>query len=274
MRKFLDSKFFKFLIALSIICIGAATYTFSFNSNTPAVSFSGMLFAPVENVFTNISIYFSNIYTKSFEIEQIIDENTQMHSLISKLESEIRSLENYKQENSELKTMLGIKTLNPTFDFELCEVVGRNISSTSSVLTLDKGENAGIEVNDCVITDDGLVGYITRVGPNYSQLITVLDPSLAIGSIADRSRQIGVCEGSLSLLIEEHLKLSYLDKNADILVGDTIETSGVSGIYPKGILIGEVVEISVEDHGSSQYAKISPSVDVNKITSVYVIKSF
>lgn len=275
MREFFSSIFFKIILAIFAISLGATVYTFSYSgASSPATNITGTILLPLQSAFSNTTKFFSNVYTKTFELDAIIEENQQLKEEVSILQAEAREYEYVLNENVHLKEILKISEANQEFVFELCEVVGKDFSNTLSVLTLDKGQNSGIKIGDTVITANGLVGYISRVGVNYSQVTTLIDPTFTIGALISRSREIGICEGNLELLGNGYLKFGFLDKNADVEVFDVIETSGITGIYPKGIAIGTILETTVEANGISKYTIIKPFVDVEELNQVYIIKEF
>ena len=142
------------------------------------------------------------------------------------------------------------------------------------MLSIDKGDNAGIEEGDLIITAEGMVGYVSAVSMNYSEVTTVLDPEMQAGALLTRTRETAIAEGDYSLLGEGKLRLSYLSKDTDIVIGDTVETSGRGGVFPKGIMIGTVESFLVEEDGMSNYAVLRPFVDVETITHVFIIKDF
>lgn len=275
MRDFFSSLFFKIVLSAFVICLGAAVYTFAFaGTSTPITNITGAILTPLQASFSNISLFLSNVYTKSFEFDEVLAENEELKAKIDELERLALQYDYALYENDHLKAILNISQVNQEFAFELCEVVGRDFSNTQSILTLDKGTNAGISINDCVITSAGLVGYVTRVGVNYCQVTTVIDPNFTIGGIVSRSREVGVCDSNLELFLNKKLKISYLDKHSDIEIDDVIETSGVTGSSPKGLLVGTVRDIFIETNGISKSATIEPFVDVSDINQVYIIKDF
>ena len=95
-----------------------------------------------------------------------------------------------------------------------------------------------------------------------------------MGAVVSRTREVVVAEGSFELAGDGLLRLSYLQNDSDVLVGDTVETSGYGGIFPKGLLIGTITEVLPESHGISTYAKIQPAVDLTALKKVYIVKSF
>ena len=94
------------------------------------------------------------------------------------------------------------------------------------------------------------------------------------GAIVTRTREVAVAEGDFDLMEDETLKLAYLTRDAEAIIGDTVETSGTGGIFPKGLLIGTIESIQPEDHGMSNYAVIEPAVDISAVKRVYVITDF
>lgn len=275
MRDFFSSIFFKIILGIFIISLGAAAYTFSYSGTTsPITNITGTILLPLQSAFANTATFFSNVYTKSFEFDEVMAENESLKEQISILNAKTREYEFALEENEHLKEILNISQVNQEFQMELCEIVGRDFSNTSSILTLDKGQNAGIEVGNAVITADGLVGYVTRVGINYSQVTTLIDPNFTIGALISRSRQVGICEGTLELLANDNLKFGYLDKNADVQIFDVIETSGITGIYPKGLAIGTIIDVTIEENGISKYTVIKPFVEIDELKQVYIIKEF
>ena len=109
---------------------------------------------------------------------------------------------------------------------------------------------------------------------NSCQVKPITDVSVKMGAVVSRTREVVVAEGSFELAGDGLLRLSYLQNDSDVLVGDTVETSGYGGIFPKGLLIGTITEVLPESHGISTYAKIQPAVDLTALKKVYIVKSF
>lgn len=272
MRDF--GRFIKVVICVLIISLGAFAYNFISKVTLPTVNLAGSLISNVQDGFSNIGIFFSNAFSKSFEFDTIQAENAILKSQIMILEQENRATEYALIENESLKQMFGMYDDNIDFEFQIAEVVGESLSANQYILTIDKGRRAGVEVSDLVITNDGVVGVVCEVGEIYAKVRTVLDSSFSIGCIISRSRGVGILENELTYTKNGLLKLAYLDKNLDIEIGDKIETSGVSGLYPKGFLIGTVESIKIESQGVSKFATLTPFVDFSNLNQVYVIKEF
>lgn len=175
-------------------------------------------------------------------------------------------LREINQENIRLKKLLGFKQKS-LLRFIPARVIGRSADSWSSVLIIDKGSYNGAKPGMIVINSEGLVGRIAESADNSSKVLLINDPSIGISSIVQRSRQEGLVSGSLGA----NLIMRYLPQDAQIAVGDTIVTSELSQIYPKGILIGRVVNIGRDFSGLSRYAVIKPAANLSSIEEVLVI---
>ena len=262
------------ILLVLVVCFGSVIYTSVSGSSSPITVAVGTVATPVQKAITWVADRFVGLYNFIFRYQDALDENGQLKEEIRDLEQQLRDAQYAVDENESLRQMLEIKERNRDFQFAIAEVVARSAGNWSYTLSLDKGSAAGIEVDDCVITEDGMVGYVSEVGPNYAEVTTVLDPAMQAGAIVTRTREVAVAEGDFDLMEDETLKLAYLTRDAEAIIGDTVETSGTGGIFPKGLLIGTIESIQPEDHGMSNYAVIEPAVDISAVKRVYVITDF
>jgi rod shape-determining protein MreC len=210
--------------------------------------------------------YFTEFDRISKENEELRKKNEELNNLQSKIEV-------LKEENAWLRDFLDVDNHNMTFDFTDAAVIGRNAGSSHNTLTLSKGSLHGIEVGMVVITGEGLVGRITEVGLTSCEVLCVIDISSSVGAMVERSAMIGIVEG----YYDSNCRFLYttgFNDISDIAVGDTIISSGKGSIYPYGIKIGTVSEITIDDASRSAIATIVPSVDFDSISRVMIIKSF
>ena len=139
------------------------------------------------------------------------------------------------------------------------------------MLTIDAGSADGLEKNDSVVTAQGMVGYVSSLTEHSAQVTTILDSNMSAGARLVRTGEIAVAQGDYQLMTDGKLKVSYLSRDADVVVGDTVQTSGSGGLFPKGLGIGTVESIQTESDGMSNYAIIQPLVDISSLTRVYII---
>jgi len=182
------------------------------------------------------------------------------------LRSKLFDLREIYQENSRFKNLLNFKQKSP-LRLIPARVIGRSVDSWSSSVIIDKGKYQGIKRGMAVINHSGLIGRIIESADGVSKVLLINDPGQGISSIVQRSRQEGLVSGTLGA----NLIMRYLPENAQIITGDIIVTSELSQIYPKGLLIGKVINVGVEFSGLNRYAVVRPSVDLANIEEVLVI---
>ena len=161
------------------------------------------------------------------------------------------------------------------FTFVSTAVLAHSESSWTSSLSLNHGTDQDIAVGDCVVSAEGyLVGVISEVGLNWSTVLTVIDTDTELGARIFRTGEVAVAEGDFSLMGQGKLKLSYLTSDDEVLIGDQIVTSGLGGYYPSGLVIGSVESLQTGDDGLARYAVLTPMMDFNALTEVFVITDY
>jgi rod shape-determining protein MreC len=182
------------------------------------------------------------------------------------LRQKIISLNEIYLENGRLKKALSLKQDSP-YKVIASRVIGRSADSWVSAIIIDKGSSHGIKRGMPVITYSGLLGCISETAKFTSKVLLISDPGFAVSGIVQRSRQEGLIAGTLGA----HLIMRYLPEEPDIQVSDTIITSGLNSLYPKGLLIGTVIDIGKEFSGLSRYALVKPAANLSNIEEVLII---
>jgi rod shape-determining protein MreC len=182
------------------------------------------------------------------------------------LRNKINSLNESRLENMRLKESLAFKQRS-SLKLIPARVIARSADSWSSSVIIDKGSYQGINPGMGVITYLGLAGRIMEVTSSTSKVMLLSDPSLGVSSFIQRSRQEGLVSGTLG----SNLIMKYLPEEADIKIGDMVISSSLNSIYPKGILIGKIIETGKEFSGLSRYAIIEPVVNFSNIEEILVV---
>ncbi len=182
------------------------------------------------------------------------------------LKSKLNAQEDLLLENERLSELLSLKNRSAN-KLMAARVIGRSIDSWASSIIIDKGRNSGLRRGMPVITPLGLVGRVTEASELTSKVLLINDPNLSVSSMVQRSRQEGLVSGTLG----SHLIMRYLPQDADIEIHDTIITSGLNETFPKGLLIGVVVDTGKEFSGLSRFAIIKPAVNLYGIEEVLVV---
>ena len=258
------------LVSLLIMILSAV----SSGHISPISAVANVITEPIRGAVSSVSDYFGDWKDKFTRYDEVLAENEELKRKLAISEDKVRKNEAAALENRTLKTALGMKEKNASYDFESCEVVAKNSDNWSSSFTINKGSASGIKVDNCVITAEGMVGFVSEVGPTWATVTSVTDTTMEASAIASRTRDVASAEGDFELMTEGFLRLSYLPRDTKVLKGDVIETSGVGGLFPKGIVIGTVEEVKTETHAISKYAVIKPAVDFDRVNHVIVIKSF
>jgi rod shape-determining protein MreC len=186
-------------------------------------------------------------------------------------------MERLLQENALLKEKLitydrltELLELKKSFSFQMipAQVISREPGNWFNSIIIDKGFKDGVDKNMAIATYSGLVGKVVSVDSHSSKVLLILDQRSAVGSMIQRSRDIGVLKGSE----KNYCYLEYLSRDADVKRGDLVITSGLGSIFPKGITIGKVIEIKKDDHALFQEVIINPQVDFTKLEEVFIVK--
>jgi rod shape-determining protein MreC len=146
-------------------------------------------------------------------------------------------------------------------------VIGQDASNLYRGVVLNKGEGDGIRVDMGVITPLGVVGRVMKAGPSSSVVLLVTDPHNAIAGIVQRSRDEGIIEGTP----HGRARIKYLPLLSGVREGDMVVTSGLTGGFPRGLVVGTILSIHKEEGELFQSAEITPEVDLSKLEEVLVI---
>jgi rod shape-determining protein MreC len=147
------------------------------------------------------------------------------------------------------------------------EVVGQDVSPWFRSVLLDRGYEHGVRAGMPAVTDAGVVGLVTATSSSASRTMLLLDRQSAIDGIVQRSRARGIVRGRGG----DRLEFEFVVGGADVQAGDVVISSGLDGVYPKGLRIGEVEEVVEEPYGLTQKALVRPAVDFGRLEQVFVV---
>ena len=274
MKDVFHSAGFKILIAVVFIMCGLMLYTASTGSSMVA-NLLGFVSTPMEKVSTVVTNNAAQTAGSAAQSkEELEEENAALKQQVEELNKKLINYYTYQQENAQLRKFLELKDENRDFKPVSAAVVGRDPNELFGQFTIDQGTAAGISVNDPVVTEDGVVGWISAVNSSYSRVTTIFSPETKISAVDKVNRDTGVVGCGLKLADEGLLRLSYLTSETAVKAGDLIVTSGIGGIYPKNLAIGTVKDVKNSEYDVSLYAEITPYVDVKNVQDVMVITSF
>ena len=192
-------------------------------------------------------------------------ENHQLRTRLHGFEERATAHRELELMNRRLKHLLALQHRLATAAVA-AEVVGRDASASFQSLTLDKGERDGIKPGMPVLAAEGVVGTISSTSPHAARVLLLVDPNSGIDVLVQRTRVRGIVSGQL----EQGAILKYVKRADDVQVGDRIITSGLDGIFPKGVPVGHVARVARKDRGLFIYAEVTPSADVTRLEEVLV----
>lgn len=273
----MKSFFVRVLAVLALVLVGMMIYSASTGglASLPQ-TVAGAIVTPFQSLVTGVSNgvsgFFNGIIGGSdlqTRIDELLKEN-------AALRQQIVDYDELKQQNDWYTEILGLHEEHSDYTFASGRVIGRDPSDAYANFTISAGANAGVSVNDPVVTTNGdLVGVICEVGLTYSKVRTVLDPVTKVSAQISRTADTGyTVGGTVAMARERQLYLTTLERSSGVAIGDYVVTSGIGGIYPSGLLIGNVREISNASDGMTLNASITLFADIHNLKQVMVITSF
>lgn len=227
----------------------------------------GVVFRPFQSVGT----YIANCLKYGADADKFESENTLLKQQLIVMTQKASDYDKLAAENEKLRSMLELSKSTTEHTLKAASVISSDVENWTSVVKLDKGLSDGIKKNDAVITETGLVGYVSEVGRNWSVVSTVIDTSVSVGAVVDRIEEYCMVQGDVSLFDDGFCAIKYLTTESSVSVGDIVTTSGSGGIYPNGITIGKINEIKPNSNGLSWDAVVEPVVDFSNLSEVFVI---
>ncbi len=270
----MGSRFFIGVAVVIVLCVLSALYSGVTGNPSPVTRIVSFVTTPVQRVATGISNFFSHGLSYFTDFDALQAENEELKRQIREMEQTVRDAELALEENAQLRQQAGQPERMRELTTINAEVIARNPGDWATTLTLDKGSNHGVELGDLVTTVDGMAGYVSELYSNTCEITTVIDVEMQCGALITRTRETAIAEGDYDLMADGNLRLSYLTEDTSVVIGDTVETSGRGGVFPKGVMIGTVESVLPESNGISYYAVIRPFVDVDTISSVSIVTDY
>ncbi len=204
------------------------------------------------------------------DVNNLKAENEELKKANNELEQKLRELEILKAENATLKEYMEMTEKYPEYSTIPAYIINKDISNFSNIIVINVGSNDGVQTNMTVISEAGLVGHVISVTKHTAKVQTIIDSASTVSGVVSTSREGLLLKGQLDS--NRTLKATYIPTETSLVQGDSVETSGMGGIYEKGILIGYIKEIVNTKNITDRYAIIETAVDFEKIETVLVVK--
>lgn len=237
-------------------------------------------FSSIENVFNKFVTPFQNglVYLKNkmaknngfFEnIDNLKAENENLKKQNEEMKTQLNELQLIKSENEILRQYVNLAEKYSEYKTVGAYIINKNTSNFSDVFVINAGKKQGIDANMAVIGEYGLVGYVISATSNSAKVQPIIDPASSVSGLSNSSRANVIVSGQVDF--DNQLKVSTIQPENELIVGDKIETSGLGGIYPKGITIGTIKEIIDTKNVTEKYAILETKVDFKNLEYVLVI---
>jgi rod shape-determining protein MreC len=220
-------------------------------------------FQAVESSITNETASFAHDY---FDLVGVRQENVRLKRELAQFQSERARLLELESENSHLSELLELREALET-PAVAANVIGGDAGGLTRTLVLGEGAHNGLRRDMPVVSNEGVVGRLILVSPNASRVLLVNDHNSALDAVDQRSQARGIVAG----VVDDGLMMKYVDRSEDIKAGDNIVSSGVDGIFPRGLLVGQVSRVSQEGPGLFLNVEVRPAVDFRKLEQVLVL---
>ena len=261
----------KIIIVFAILLFSLALMTLSAKQEKGTHfldSMVGVILSPFQNFFTQTIQSISDGINHYFFLVDVARENDQLNLEVQRLINEKNKLIERIASQKRLAKLMAYED-----DWEkkavVASVIGKGATQWSKVIIINKGTQDGIRDHLAVVTDAGVIGQIIHAGLNTSKVLLIIDGRSAVDALFQESRISGVVVGGG----DDECHLKFVPNTADVKVGDKVLSSGLGGIFPKGLIIGKVSQVIKKKQGLFQDITLVPSSDLSRLEEVLVLLS-
>jgi len=228
--------------------------------------------SPIQSFSVKASNSIIDFFERVFSSTDLDKENEQLKVQLAQYEIIENELNTLREENERLKGLLNYTEITQNYMYVTARVIGKSQGVWFSEFTVNAGRNDGVMENQAVVNSKGLVGRVSSVSANTCKVTSIIDSTSDVSVMVERTRDYGFARGILNVDEKEKLELYYLPSGYDLVPGDNILTSGIGGIFPKGIAIGTVTEVSrANEDTEDRNAIIQPAVDFLRLEEVMIV---
>ncbi len=231
----------------------------------PSLALLWML-KPVQTVEANIADDSTGFVHDYFDLVNVRQENLLLKAEVASLEGQRTRLAELEVENRHLSDLLELREVLAT-EAVAARVIGADASELSRTLILSEGSTDGLRRDMAVISTEGVVGKLIAVAPNASRVLLINDHNSGLDAFDQRSRARGIVAG----VVDGSLTMKYVDRTEDVKPGDAVVTSGMDGVFPRGLLVGQITQVSQEGPGLFLNIDIRPAADFRKLEHVLIL---
>ena len=261
------------LFALTLLCVGTMSVSFLTDFDGGILNtVSGYVLIPVQKGINAAGGRVRSRVDNLADLQQINEENQSLKEQVAELTLENNMLMQERYELQELRDLYNLDSDYSDLNKIAANVIGKDTGNWFNMFIIDKGSSDGIKVDMNVIAGGGLVGIVTKTGPDWAQVRSIIDDMSNVSAMVLKNSDLCYVRGDLEMMSEGTLQLNQLrDQNDEVESGDKVVTSYASAKYHKGILIGYVNELAVDSNNLTKSGSITPAVDFEHLSTVLVI---
>lgn len=261
------------LFALTVLCVGTMSLSFLTNfDGGPLNTVANYIFIPVQNGINYTGNWLRSRVENLEDLKEVKSENEQLRAQIAELTLQNNSLLQERYELQELRALYDLDNDYSGLEKIAANVIGKDTGNWFNMFIIDKGSNDGIQVDMNVIAGGGLVGIVTKTGPDWAQVRSIIDDMSNVSAMVLKNSDLCYVRGNLEMMTEGTLQLHQLrDTDDEVESGDKVVTSYASAKYHKGILIGYINELTMDANNLTKSGSLTPAVDFEHLSTVLVI---
>jgi len=273
MRNLFSNKVIAIMVVALLLAVSLSILSGITNKTPVDIVVQGAM-APFRAAATALTSAAEKYYGYMFRYEALAAENEVLEQRIAEMEDVARQADSVSRENERLRAALGLKTVHEDYVLVDAYIIGWSSTDWENTFTINRGTSAGIQENMCAITANGeVVGLVTEAGVNYAIVTTVLDSTLEISGTISVSGYNGMVSGGYIDGHETLLKMEYLPSSSIIRNTDQVVTSG-STVYPRGLIMGYVVDAGFEETGVAKFALLEAAADIDSLEQIFIITQY
>ena len=264
----------KIILVVAGLLTAALAILSGVTNKTPVDLVVQGVLAPFRAAGTALTSAAEKYYGYMFRYEALAAENEVLEQRIAEMEDVARQAASVSRENERLRQALGLKQTHEDYELVDAYIIGWSSTDWENTFTINRGTNAGISENMCAVTANGeVVGLVTEAGINYAIVTTILDSTLEISGTIATSGYNGMVSGGYMDGHETLLQMNYLPSSSVIRNQDQVVTSG-STVYPRGLIMGYVVDAGFEETGVAKFALLDPAAEISSLEQVFIITEY
>jgi rod shape-determining protein MreC len=260
------------IILTSALLLSFLLMTLQVRHETAVVTFTRQALLFVVSPFIKVTAAtihgVTSIWQDYVDLRTLREENKRLQFEASTLKRRLDQLQEQALETQRLQRLLAMRDSSQA-EFLTARVVGKDATNWFKTILLDCGSMEGVRRNQPVLAPNGLVGRVVEVTPTSARVQLFTDPVSAVGGLIQRTRVTGIVSGNLGA----GARVRYLPLMGDVVVGEEVVTSGMGGVFPKGIPIGRIATVERKSGALFQEATLTPAVDLSRLEEVLILKA-